>query len=200
MRTLLAPAALLLLACSGVFGDSTQGGTTTTRVSGSEPSPATMPGDNDLGLDCENPLPTPKTNGCTVGTIECGQTIEASTTDGPLRFGDDFYVYHFCTPQRHDYDDSPEVAYMLTVPGDKKATISVTSDCADLDVSAMTWDDPGSCPRAEGRRLNECEMRPKQGETVVATVTNPQTYMVVVDGRDGSAGNFSLTVRCDDYR
>lgn len=199
MRTLLATAALLLLACSGSLGDG-QGGTRTTHVSGSEPSPTVMPGDDHQGPTCDPALPTPATNGCVAGTISCGQTIEGSTADAPLRFGDDFYVYHFCTPQRHDYDDSPDLAYMLTVPGDKKATISVTSDCADLDVSAMTWEEPGRCPRAEGRRLNECEMRPKHNETVVATVTHPQTYMVVVDGRNGSAGNFSLTVQCDDYR
>ncbi|MFT4977929.1 MAG: hypothetical protein ACI8S6_003836 [Myxococcota bacterium] len=198
MRRLLAATLITALACSG-FGERDRG-TTTTHVAGSGPSPTTMPGERSEGPGCVEPIDTPEPQGCTVGRISCGDEIQASTAGGPLRFGDDFYVYHFCTPQRHDYDDSPEVAYMLTVPGDKKATITVTSDCADLDVSAMSWDEPGSCPRAEGRRLNECEMRPKHDSVSVATVTHPQEYMVVVDGRKGSEGNFTLSVRCDDYR
>jgi len=197
MRRLLCVNALLLLACSGLMDD---GGTKTTHVPATSASPTVMPGEGERGLSCDTPVPTPRPEGCTVGRISCGETIEATNLDAPGRFGDDFYVYHFCTPQRHDYDDAAEVAYMLTVPGDKKATITVESDCADLDVSAMTWEDTGTCPRDAGRRLNECEMRPKHDDISVATVTNAQEYMVVVDGRNGSEGNFRLSVVCEDYR
>lgn len=198
MKRFVCIAVPVALGCGGFLGDK-QEGTTTTHVPSSSPSPVVMPSETS-GSDCGEPFPTPAVNGCVVGRISCGETIQASTHEGRMNFGDDFYVYHFCTPQRHDYDESPEIAYMLNVPGDKKAIATVSSDCADLDVAIMSWDDADSCPRDEGRRLNECEMRPTRNSASVATVTTAQEYMVVVDGRNGSSGNFSLTVECVDYR
>jgi hypothetical protein len=202
MRRLLAALLVPALACSGVFGGSSDQGTTTTHVpsTSGEPTPVVMPDDYQSTDDCGDLIETPAPQGFAVGRIECGQTIQASNNNGTEFFGDDFYVYHFCSPQRHDYDDSPEVAYQLTVPADKKATVFVNSDCAQVDVAIMSWDDPRSPPTTNGRRLNECEMRPKRDSTSVATVTVPQEYMVVVDGRNGSVGNFTLTVECKDYR
>ena len=209
LPALLAGSVLLSLACSGsgLPGFGRTKGTTSTRVPSSDGETIDP---NQLGAasrrqdpdTCEPPYETPAPQGCVMDRIACGDTIQGNNRFGTRNFGNAFYVYNFCTPQRLGYDDSPEAIYQITVPGDKKAIFHLTSDCAELDISAMSWSDPTTCPTDSGRRLNECEMAPKtHGESVsVATVTNPQDYIVAIDGRNGDVGNFTLHVECVDYR
>ena len=204
---LLCAGLLVSLACGGLLGDN--GGTTTEYVSGSDgthvnervesDAPRAIVGD---GPGCDPPHPTPAPQGCVMDRISCGDTIQGNNGAGEANFGNDFYVYHFCTPRRLGYDESPEAIYQITVPGDKKAIFHLESECAELDVMAMSWTDPSTCPTASGRRITECEMIPKTGsESVfVTTVTKAQDYTVVVDGRNGAEGNFTLRVECVDYR
>ncbi|MEL6348700.1 MAG: hypothetical protein AAFV53_36690 [Myxococcota bacterium] len=196
---------LSALACGGLIDNKPKGGTTTSYVPGSNDADQyTLPPENlNGGADCDTRTPTPLPQGCVSARLACGDTVQGNNSFGEAHFDDEFYVHNFCTPQRHDYDEAAEIKYLIDVPGDKKAVITLTSGCGDLDVSAMAWDNPRTCPRAAARRLNECEMNPSStGEDVVTvtTVTNPQTYLIAVDGKNGDEGNYTLKVECIDYR
>ncbi|MDP6933309.1 MAG: hypothetical protein QGG40_10355 [Myxococcota bacterium] len=154
-------------------------------------------------IQCDTDIATPAPKQCIVKTLACGDTVEGNTKVGHSKWGDDFYQKTFCTPQRHDYDESPEIVYALEVPADVEATVRMDSDCADLDVVAVSWNDTKQCPRTEHHiRINECEMDTSVGNGYVrmTTVTKAQTYLVGVDGKNGATGNFRLTVRCTTYR
>lgn len=152
-------------------------------------------------IECDPPYRTPAPIGCSQGTLTCGSSVEGATRGSKSRWGDDFYQAKFCTPQRHDYDYSPEAVYTLDVPADIMADVYLTSDCADLDVVAMAWPDTDRCPTSS-HAISECEMDTKRGggKVRMTTVNNPQTYLLVVDGKKGAEGNFRLTVKCSTYR
>ena len=154
-------------------------------------------------LACDPAFPTASPSGCVIQTITCGDQVEGNTASGRFNWGDDFYQKAFCTPQRHDYDDSPEAIYMLKVPGDVQADIRLESPCADLDLVAVGWNDATTCPTvAHTIRIVECEMGTKGGSDSVrmTTVEKPQSYLIGVDGKNGATGNFRITVKCSTYR
>lgn len=148
---------------------------------------------------CEPAFNTPKPMGCYIEKISCGDVIEGNNAGGPERFGDDMYVRGTCTPERHDYTNTPEAVYALTVPPDTRAKIRLDSNCADLDLVAFFWDDLRSCPTADHAHLfRECEMETNDGsgKVMVTTVDKARNYLVAVDGKRGATGNFRLTVEC----
>ena len=159
----------------------------------------------DLGepdLACEPPIPTGSAQGCAIRTITCGDQVEGNNAGGNPNWGDDFYQKAFCTPERHDYDESPEAVYRLKVPADIQADVRLESPCEDLDLVAVGWQDD-SCPTlAHTIRIRECEMGTKKGSDSVrvTTVSKPQTYLLGVDGKNGATGNFRITVKCSTYR
>ena len=153
-------------------------------------------------VDCGKPYPTPAMVGCVMDTITCGGSIEGNTAaGGAMKFGDDEYQHWYCTPQRNDYEESPEAIYALEVPADIWADITLVSDCADLDVVAIAWQDTKRCPTV-ANNIIECEMdtSDRGGKIHVTTVNKPQTYLLVVDGKHGAEGNFRLDVKCHTYR
>lgn len=152
-------------------------------------------------VQCDKPFETPSARGCSIQTLTCGSVIEANNTNMPRRFSDEFYVSHFCVPERHYYEEAGEAVYRLELPANIKATVRLDNDCADLDVAAMSWADTSTCPSENTNRLSECEMTdPRHDEIVMTTVNNPQVYLVAVDGKQGATGNFRLTVKCETYR
>lgn len=110
--------------------------------------------------------------------INCGQTISGNTNDG---------INNVNTYGCIGWNETgPEQVYMLTTT--ERSTISATiSDAgADLDVFILEVCSETSCV-AYGN--------------AIATLAdaNAGMYMIVVDGRNGAAGSYSLTVSCDGY-
>jgi hypothetical protein len=154
-------------------------------------------------VSCDTDVYTPKALGCTTGSLSCGAVVEANNKHGNKLWDDDFYQQARCTPERNDYEDSPEVVWALEVPPNTQADIRLDSNCADLDVIAAYWVDTEHCPTSShAHRINECEMETKRGsgKLRLTTVDKAQVYLVGVDGKHGETGNFRLTVECATYR
>lgn len=155
-------------------------------------------------VDCdESHSPPYATKGCIHKKIECGDIIEGTTRGGDKNFGDDFYQKGHFTPQRNDYEDSPEAVYQLRVPANQEAFIRLDSNCVDLDVAALPWQQ-SECPTVSHIETNtrETEMKtgPEGGTLRLSTVDKAETYFVIVDGKQGVSGNFRLDIRCRNYR
>ncbi len=155
-------------------------------------------------LQCDEPIATGVAKNCSIKTLTCGDEVEGSTSSGSMNWGDDFYQKAFCTPNRYDYDEGPEASYKLHVPADVQADIHLESPCEDLDVIAVAWI-YDKCPEfahADAGRIRECEMDTDRGSgsVRVTTVNKAQTYLVVVDGKEGVSGNFRISVKCSSYR
>ena len=136
-----------------------------------------------------------------MGTLACGETLSGNNEFGTANFDDDFYQGKFCTPQRSRYVESPEAIYMLEVPADIKAVVTLTSECEDLDLVALSWNETERCPTIK-HNISECEMDTHTGggSVTLTTVTRAQKYLVIVDGKKGLTGNFELAVECSEYR
>lgn len=153
-------------------------------------------------LPCDEPLPTGRPGGdCVMAELTCGDTIEGYTGVGNRKFGDAIYKNAFCTVERNHYDNAPEATYRLLVPSNRQAHVQLDSNCVDLDVVAIAWEETDRCP-TERHAIHECEMDVSSGggNITVQTVDRPQRYILAVDGKNGVEGNFRLTVSCNEYR
>lgn len=153
-------------------------------------------------LPCDEPIPTPRTRAdCTIAELTCGDVVEGNTEGGNNEWGDDIYKNAFCTVERHHYDRAPEAVYRLLVPPNVQASVRLDSNCADLDVVALAWEETDRCP-SHRHAIHECEMDVGRGggTIMVQTVDRPQRYMLGVDGKNGATGNYRLTVECRQYR
>ncbi len=154
-------------------------------------------------VECDPPIPTPSPNRTgVVGTLSCGDVVEGNTSVGNSIWNDQFYVHSaYCTPAVHYYDQAPEVIYRLQVPPNNEATVRLDSNCVDLDVSMVAWQDQQTVPN-DKHSIAECQMDDSSGSgTVLGTaVDKPYTYLVGVDGKKGAVGNYRLTVTCRIYR
>ena len=157
-------------------------------------------------VDCEidHAPPDPSfPNSCVHKVVTCNTSFEATTIGGKTHFDDDFYQKGYCTPQRNDYEESPEAIYQLHVEPNTQVDLRLDANCGDLDLVAMSWED-ARCPGPQHATTiqKECEMDTKAGggNLRLTTVKNPQTYLIAVDGKDGAAGNFRLTIKCRSYR
>ncbi|MFT5682093.1 MAG: hypothetical protein ACI8RZ_003011 [Myxococcota bacterium] len=210
LRSQLILSALLLLACGGLMGEEPD----QIRVPPSEPvniAPPTKPlpgvalppveAEAPPPDPCLEPTPTPAPQGCVIASITCGDTIQGNNEFGNSNFDDDFYQSKFCTPQRNKYVEAPEAVYMLDVPADIKAVVTLTSECEDLDIVAISWNEAGRCPTIK-HNISECEMDTHLGggSVTMTTVTRAQKYLIAVDGKKGATGNFELAVECSEYR
>lgn len=154
----------------------------------------------DCGEDWSSP--TPRNNGI-MGKIECGGELEGNNRNGNMIWGDDFYQKAFCTPQRNDYEDSPEAVYELIVPANVQADVYLDTDCTDLDLVSVGWQDTKDVPTVKHHnRIRECEFDDKKGsgKITLTTVDRAQRFLVGVDGKYGEVGNFRLRVKCQTYR
>jgi len=151
---------------------------------------------------CDTPIETPApSQACYIADIACGQSVSGSTSKGGRsRFGDAFYLAQYCSPERHRYDDAAEVAYRLKVPANTRADVALVSDCVDLDLATALWSGTG-CPD-EAHSAKPCEMTAERGggSVVITTVNRPETHLVIVDGKKGAEGNFTVSVTCGPYR
>lgn len=67
---------------------------------------------------------------------------------------------------------------------------------------AIAWGLDGLPGTAHVGRVRECEMDTKSGggKLTLTSVDRAQTYLIVVDGKEGQSGNFSLKADCKTYR
>ncbi|MEL6341812.1 MAG: hypothetical protein AAFV53_01680 [Myxococcota bacterium] len=153
-------------------------------------------------VDCSAPIPTPRpNNNGVISTLTCGDVVEGYTGVGTRQWGDSFYRSVYCTPEVHYYDNAREAVYALKVPPNFKATIQLDSNCADLDVVAVAWEETGHMP-TDRHPIIECEMDTSRGGGTIAvtTVSREQRYLIGVDGKNNAESNFRLSVTCAQYR
>lgn len=142
-------------------------------------------------------MPPPR--GCVSGSLACGSSVSGTTLGGDSAWDDDFYSKAFCFPAGDKHRGSERV-YLLEMPENMEATITMTSDCVDLDLVALAWAYDGDCPGA-GHPVSECEGDAKRGGGSVRVQSfNSRTYLVGIDGKDGAVGPYTLKVDCRELR
>lgn len=149
-------------------------------------------------LDCDASYNTDAPVGCLTGTLSCGDEVLGTTVGGESSWGDEFYASAFCFPAG-DRHSGPERVYRLELPAYTQATISLQSDCEDLDLAAVAWAYDGRCPTPQ-HRVAECEGSVRRGddEVHVETLNNARGYLVAVDGKAGVSAPFRLRVDCGE--
>ena len=160
-----------------------------------DPEYATEP----VSCDPENKMPAPR--GCTQGRLTCGDVVEGSNAPGRFTFDDDFYQHMLCTPERNHYDEAPAAVYRLEIPADVMATVTLISDCAELDIASYRWEEDDRCPNVKHPRA-QCEMdvSDRGGHITISTVNVPENHLLIIDGQKGETGNFRVKVDCKTYR
>lgn len=149
---------------------------------------------------CATSVESPAPRGCVSGTLSCGGSVEGTTLGGDSAWDDAFYSKAFCFPAGDRHSGSERV-YVLQLPELTEATITLKSDCVDLDLAAVAWAYDGrSCPSL-GHAIAECEGDAKRGGgTVKLQAFKPRTYLVAVDGKAGAVGPYALSVACQSLR
>ncbi len=154
-------------------------------------------------VPCDEPFSTPAPKGCAMATLSCGDQVQGNNAFGEQNYDDAFYVGKFCGPQRHQYEEAPEAIYLLEVPGNVQADVTLSSDCVDLDIASISVppDATNRCPTLS-HAVQVCEMDQGRGggSVRITTVDRAETHLIVVDGKKGVTGNFRLRVDCRTYR
>lgn len=150
--------------------------------------------------ECATAVAATAPRNCISGALACGSTITGTTLGGDSAWEDKFYAQAFCMPTGGRHSGSERV-YTLTAPENTQVTLSLTSDCVDLDLIALAWDYEGSCP-TEKHLVPECEADSKTSGngTIRIQSFHERQYLVAVDGKHGAVGPFSLSVSCAPLR
>ena len=155
-----------------------------------------------IDMDCDSTYPSRRPKSCISKTLKCGSEIEGNTKVGRTKWGDEFYVAATCMSMHRQYDAAPEVAYKITLPERTTAKAKLVSDCVDLDVFAMRWNDKDlECPGPQhARRVGECQVdaTPRGGSVTMTSVNKPETYIIVIDGKKAAEGNYRLKIECSE--
>jgi hypothetical protein len=140
------------------------------------------PGTCNLGI-CQ-PLPQ-----CDVApnTLTCGGSDLASTHNASSML--DTYS---CATQ----ETGPELGYPLSAATDGPMTITLTDLSADLDLIILR----GTVCTGQADCVASSKTRGTGDEKVVLNAVAGEDYLVVVEGYDGAAGSFTLTVGCDNCK
>lgn len=158
-----------------------------------EPRP---PGVDPLtGIDCATPASEAPT--CAEVELSCGDVVEATTDGGTTALDRTTWAAAQCldwlAADAGDLD-GPERVYALRIPPDTRASVRLQSPCARLDLRAVPTTTvcdaaPDGCTSASGdfadSRLSD-----------LLGGTQGRRYELVVDGYEGEAGAFRLSVTC----
>lgn len=161
--------------------------------------------DEDLAepsVPCEPPFSSPAARNGIIADLTCGSVVEGNNTTGSKLWGDDFYQAAFCTPERNQYDNAPEDIYRLKVPSDYEAEVTLVTDCAELDLVGVSWQERSVPQAAHKGSINQCDMDTtrKGGRLRLNAVGKDWYYLVGVDGKGGAMGNYRLKVKCYTFR
>ena len=153
---------------------------------------------NTPPMPCDAVVKEPMPDRCITGSLHCGEVIEGTTAGGDSRFNDEFYSDKFCFPAGGNHS-GPERAYLLDAPPYTSITVTLQSDCVDLDLAAIAFNYDGACPTID-HPVPECEGRDRRGgdKITLQTFNNPRRYVVAVDGKDGATGTFRMAVECQE--
>ncbi len=89
-----------------------------------------------------------------------------------------------------DWDESgPEFAYRYTAPSDRSVSLKLYAPRADLDLAVIANDSEGRCRRENTLLVADADAR--------FDALAGQSYYIIVDGRAGAAGMYTLTVDDD---
>jgi hypothetical protein len=154
----------------------------------------------DQAPDCASEGVASPPRNCLSGALACGSTISGTTLGGDSAWGDKFYATEFCFPTG-DHHSGAERVYTLTAPENTQVTITMLSECVDLDLIALAWQYEGTCP-TEKHLVPECEADAKKGGYGVIKIQSfaEKQYLVAVDGKRGAVGPFTLSVTCAPLR
>ncbi len=157
-----------------------------------------------VDMECSPMYSSRKPKKCITRELKCGDEVEGNNRMGRSSFDDDFYrsarCYAITPPGGHS---GPEMVYRVRVPAGHTARAKLTSDCGDLDVFAMRWNDKDlECPKAKhAHRVGECQAdtTPRGGTASMSATSKDETYLIAVDGKGAADGNFRLKVECDGF-
>lgn len=182
---------------TGAPGDDTSGGTDTADTYSGDTSLEPLP-----DRFCDLALPTAPADGpeCREAEVlQCGDVVEATLEGGRSVYTADDWEGWYCSVNldRHPYD-GPERAWRLDIPARTTAYVRIDTPCANLDVFAIFWEDPDSCP-LPGAGLRVCETGDGDGSVDVAEVhsVDAESDLIIVDAKDGEVANFRLSVTCN---
>jgi hypothetical protein len=133
---------------------------------------------------------------CVTGRIACGDTIQGTTAGGSRHFDGDRYLHSYCFPTTADSHQGTERVYAFEIATDQRATFTLDSPCADLDLAVLRWQPTDRCP-APTETISECEGTKRAGKSVKVWNNRPARYLVIVDGAPGEGANFDLSVTCE---
>jgi len=155
-----------------------------------------------ITMECEKLYSSRKPKQCVSKTIQCGETIRGNNKMGRSKWSSDFYRKATCLAvSSAGGHGGPEMVYRVTVPKHTRAKAELKSDCADLDVFALRWNDRElECPKmGHAQRVGECQadLSPRGGRASMTATTKEETYLISVDGKGGVYGNFELTIACE---
>ena len=138
----------------------------------------TTPGDGcDANCQYENPMCQPD------WTLACGGGDNWSTEFGGATDVVDSYS---CSGL---FFDGPEYTYTFTSADDQQVTVDLTGAPVALDLLVLT-DNGGMCDPTSCLAYGNNQ--------VVFAATAGQTYYVVVDGRNGTSGNYNVSLSCSN--
>ncbi len=165
-------------------------------------APAQKSGGGGLSLfgsshDCDDRsgVDVTPSNSCSSGTLTCGATLTGHTENGGSRYEGLFYQKKFCEAMVDPYKGEERI-YRFEMTPQQLATITLTSDCEDLDLFVLQWSQDG-CP-SMSHMVNACEADTsrKGGEIELEAITNPRKFLIVVEGKGGVDAPFELSAKC----
>lgn len=192
---------IFLLACQDDAPAATPISAETSAAAPAQPHAAGAPSKAGPPLGCDEAPATPSPRGCVTGDVlSCDSVVTGTTAGGDAVIDNDFYVHAFCFPRSDGHHNGPERVYRVLVPEYQQATITLDSPCVDLDLVAVAYDWAGTCPSEEAL-VSECEANTRRsGGKLRIDVFNPREYLVIVDGKDGAVGPYTLDVKCTPIR
>lgn len=151
------------------------------------------------GVECDDTeleMPAPGDT-CVVMDLACGDVVEHRTDGGSHVFDRSVWEGATCLDWLASDGgelDGPERVYGLDVPAGQTATVSLASPCADLDLRVVHTVSP--CNTAPSQcTAGTGDFRGSQVSSLVGA-SSGERYEIIVDGYEGDAGNFRLSVDC----
>ena len=157
-----------------------------------------------IDMECDQMYASRTPKRCLTAEIKCGDEIKGNNKMGRSTFDDDFYRGATCFAISAEGGHSgPELVYRLNLAKKHTAVATLVSDCADLDIFTMRWNDRDlECPGPQhAQRVGECQddMTPRGGRVTMSATGKAETYLIAIDGKSRATGNFHLKVECDAF-
>lgn len=151
--------------------------------------------DPATGIDCA--MPAVGDDACPLEVLTCDQVVESTTRGGTDRFDRATWEGANCLDWlAADGGDmqGPDRVYVLDVPPDATASVTLTSPCARLDLRVVNTTTvcntlPTACSVGSG------DLSLSRVSALIGGVSG-RRYEIIVDGYDGDAGSFRLQTAC----